>query len=362
MGRKTAVAIAAALIVGPIVALIGYKHWLDTRTWAPLDIPISLSRGHVRTPDFYINLSGEYHARLDVDYPAIYTPGCAETAWRSLQTHTIGYENGVRIGEADGPTYGNVAVLTADRKGRYTLDVEVLSDASCLNAAHPRLAVWNKSDFPYDGLYQAAIWTVPITVSAGLGLLLYTTVLAVRSHHSTQHNHAILEFEVGRVTTGLPLRKPERARIIAGLPSFPFFAATFLALIVFTEMVFHDPVPSRGIYVSIHVNPPNPEASSSLMPPVVVRIDSGANPGDLPQAYVNSTAVEWYRLKDVLKDELKLRPDWVVYIDGGSNLPFADVAAVAGIAKELHAKVVLLTPETRKLVEPEMGREKSARR
>jgi len=113
MGLKASFAIAAALIICPVVALIGYKHWLDTRTFEPLDMPISLSRGHIRTPDFYINLTGEYQAEIYAnDLPTTNT-SCWGEAWGSLQTHVVAYENVLKIGEADSSSGGYIAVLRA---------------------------------------------------------------------------------------------------------------------------------------------------------------------------------------------------------------------------------------------------------
>ena len=43
------------------------------------------------------------------------------------------------------------------------------------------------------------------------------------------------------------------------------------------------------------------------------------------------------------KDELKVRPDWVVYVEADENVPWADAVSVIDIAKGLHAKAVLLT-------------------
>lgn len=353
MGRRASLGFAAALVIVPAVIVAGYKHWLDTRTFEPLDIPISLSRGHVRTPDFYINLKGEFHAGVSVDYEATYTPGCREEAWRSLQTYTTAYENGVSIGETDGPRWGNIGVLSVDKKGYYSLDVEVLSDAARLNAAHPRLRIWNVSDFPYDDVFQLGTWFVLISVIAGLGLLIYTA-----SVHATRitKGYVIVDSQSGAVTTGLPLRRLERRKLISSLPSFPLLCATLMALLIFIEAIFYTPVPSKGFYVSLNVTTPQAGDPNALMPPIIVRIRSTRDPNLTPELYVDSTTVQWNGLEDELKMQLRLRPQWLVYIDGDDNLDWRYVASAAGIAKELHAKVVLLTPETRRLVEPDLSR------
>ena len=352
MGLKGSFTAAAVLIICPIVALVGYKHWLDTRTFQPLDMPISLSRGHLKTPNFYINLTGEYRATVDVDYTATYTGGCQEEAWESLKTKTTAFENGVNIGEADGPVYGGVAEITVDKKGFYSLDLNVLSDASCLNSAHPTLTVWNASDFPYHDLYQTGIWIVLIPVVAGLGLLGY--LLLARTKWTIDPRSAA-EGEQPRTSSALDMRPPKAAKPFAALPHFGLYCATVLGLVVFVMMIMTTPYPSKGLYVSLRVDP---NARYDPTPPIIVTIRQ--DPATLyPNLFVNSKPVQWSGLQDALKNELKVRPTWVIYIDGDPNLPFAHVADAVEVAKELNAKVVLLTPTTMRLVDPLSSRRKT---
>jgi len=49
-----------ALIVAPCLWLGTWAVWHYTRNWIPVDIPISLSRGHVRTAEFKINVESDY--------------------------------------------------------------------------------------------------------------------------------------------------------------------------------------------------------------------------------------------------------------------------------------------------------------
>lgn len=353
MGLKGSLIFAAAVIIGPVLAVLGYKRWLDTRTFEPLNIPVSLSRGHIRTPDFYINLTGEYRVLLDVDFAATYSEGCAGKQWQSLQTHSIAYYQGTNFGESD-LRWGIAGVLNVDKKGTYSYDVQVLSDGSCLNEYHPRLRIENVSDFPYEYLYEFGFWLLPLTTVAGLGLAVYEVAFAGRKVAAKAL--PIAKASVLRVTTGLPPRKSEPAKLISGLPHFPLICATVLVLIVIVEMILTIPYPSKGLYVSANVRFVDAEAANSGVPPIVVMIRAVGKPPITPKFYVNSKPVEWNDLSKELREQLKVRPNWSVYIDGDPNLSFADVAAVAGMAEELHAKVVLLTPETRKLVEPEWGK------
>jgi len=357
MGRKIAVAITAALVIGPIVALVGYKHWLDTRTFYPLDIPVSLSQGHFRTAEFYVNLKGQYATNIRVDYVASDRPECQEEAQQPLRAHFIAYHNGVPVAETDQPGYAGSGALDLEETGYYSLDVKILSDASCLDSSHPRLQVWTWGSWYYTDRFDTALWAIPTVAIAGLALLGFVaTVLARRAKPCR-----IAETEKEEVPTGLPVYRPRSLKRISTLPHFPLLCATLLALLVFILAILHTPFPSKGLYVSVGVNPSDVGNLNSAIPPVVVRIRL-PKPGAVPKLAVDSASVEWDGLRDALKGQLKLRAQWIVYVDGDSNLPWQDVAQVADIAKGLHAKVVLLTPETRKLVEPEVAREKSAKR
>jgi hypothetical protein len=66
-------------------------------------------------------------------------------------------------------------------------------------------------------------------------------------------------------------------------------------------------------------------ATDPLSDPVVVQIlDAGL--GVTPELYINSKPTSWNRFADDLKNELKLRPKWVVYVQADPILPWADIA------------------------------------
>jgi hypothetical protein len=54
------VRIGLALILTGMVWFGGWTWWESTRIWVPLDIPISLSAGHIRTPEFEVNVESKY--------------------------------------------------------------------------------------------------------------------------------------------------------------------------------------------------------------------------------------------------------------------------------------------------------------
>lgn len=94
---------------------------------------------------------------------------------------------------------------------------------------------------------------------------------------------------------------------------------------------------SIGIQVSVLRQGPNVDCSNTLM---LVRID-GDSPH--PHLFLNSTPVAWGQLAHSLRDQLKRRPDRVVFVEAGENISWADVINAVDIIQGTNAKVVLLT-------------------
>jgi biopolymer transport protein ExbD len=68
-----------------------------------------------------------------------------------------------------------------------------------------------------------------------------------------------------------------------------------------------------------------------------------------PHLYLNSAPVLWGELASALRNQLKLRPDWVVYIEADEHISWADVVNAMDIIRGTNAKVVLLTTKTAKV-------------
>jgi biopolymer transport protein ExbD len=116
-------------------------------------------------------------------------------------------------------------------------------------------------------------------------------------------------------------------------------------------MVITAPLVPKGIWVGLQVKQHRPNDPDSLAIPIVVRVESVSDPRLLPKVYVNSTAVGWDELRQALKEQLKIRREWGIYIDADSASSWQSAMSAVNVAGELNAKVVLLTPQTRKLVE-----------
>jgi hypothetical protein len=152
-----------ALIAVGLVPLACWTVWSLTRTWRPVDMPVSLSQGsHFSTGEFAINLSAQYAIHIDAENKvpsddlgcllgngirsscpspsvvrvrwSLYSDG---TALQGTSDDTVGHGASGPSGEAS----RTIGYFTALKGGRYKLDCEVLADGSRLAVTNPRLKI-----------------------------------------------------------------------------------------------------------------------------------------------------------------------------------------------------------------------------
>jgi biopolymer transport protein ExbD len=319
-----------------IVSFVIVKRWIDTRIFAPVDIPVSLAPGHIRTGPFRINVEQGYSIWIDFDQSTYFNPMCS--SYSTLKTTWTLYRDGRVQTQWDAPVLQDGYLEGFDAaKGFYDLDVHVLADASCLNENRPRLRVVTSRD--NDSFYAGVLlWSGVAFIVVGLSLVILDW-----------RGGVFRELEESAVVTNSPTvgqnfqwaqRLPLR-RQFSSPPAFALLAAPVLVVLIIIFMVLLQPYPARGLYVKV-LKPGPLAATDPLSNPVVVQIlDAGL--GVTPELYVNSKPTPWNRFADDLKNELKLRPKWVVYVQADPILPWADIANAIDVAKGLHADVVLLT-------------------
>ena len=168
----TAGHIGLTLILVGVCTALGAVWWDNTRIWIPLDVPLSLTRGHFRSPEFAINVEGRYEVSLLVDrigddktaqcllvgdYDCTTPPHAVRVAWilskNSVQISHGENTGGTGWGNTDGTLDRNLGPAFAPSKGRYTLNLDILEDASVLDARHPRLFI--QEDDPRFGDYES---------------------------------------------------------------------------------------------------------------------------------------------------------------------------------------------------------------
>jgi biopolymer transport protein ExbD len=126
----------------------------------------------------------------------------------------------------------------------------------------------------------------------------------------------------------------------SSLPPFGlFFSSTLIFSVFFIGLILTLQFsPSRGIRVHLARGVP----SLLLAEPLVVRIGFSGR-GVQPSLHLNSKLVSWENLDNALEESLKLRPDWVVYVDADPEVDWQRVSDVMDIIRNAHAQVVLLT-------------------
>lgn len=148
--------IAAA--IGGTVLAGAWAGWTATRIWLSVDIPISLSPGHIRTGEFKINLKSKYWVYILADrkpgIPCLLgfisdecreTPSALKVSWSLSDAGKNVADGGSDIDQGTLGGSENVGrglgFFWVEEGKHYALDVHVLSDGSRLNVANPHLRI-----------------------------------------------------------------------------------------------------------------------------------------------------------------------------------------------------------------------------
>jgi biopolymer transport protein ExbD len=332
----------ARVLIGLVLAILGMatfatiKQWIDTRTFVPVDSPVSLAAGHIRTGPFKINLKGEYQVRIKTGWESYFDPNCL--AYMHLpKADWFLYKHGQLVKKSIGSEPSDYLGSFDVENGTYELDLDIQSDSGCLDPGHPRLLVYtNKAD--YDDYTNPILWAAGLSITLGASLVLLGVI--ARSTESHLSSIRISNSESVGENFQRAQRLPLRGQF-SSPPAFALLAAPVLVILIIIFMVLLQPYPARGLYVKV-LKPGPLAATDPLSDPVVVQIvDAGL--GVTPELYISSKPTSWNRVGDDLKNELKLRPKWVVCVQADPNLPWADIVNAIDVAKRLHADVVLLT-------------------
>ncbi len=127
------VRIGLALILTGIVWFGGWTWWESTRIWVPLDIPISLAAGHIRTPEFRINVESAYRFQIDAELEAIGGGGLCPVGYRcpTMIGMSWSVSTGGRVVARGDISRGDDPVGSFDAgKGDYVLDLDLSGDGS----------------------------------------------------------------------------------------------------------------------------------------------------------------------------------------------------------------------------------------
>jgi hypothetical protein len=161
--------LAGVALVASGVVLFGiWAIWLATRTDRPVDVPISMAVGHVRTREFKVNLNAVYIIEIEVQKKIPFDtlncllglgmsstsselqecpdrPSVVKASWtltRDGRTVASGSSDDDRGGDWGNDSISRILGSFHSEDGRrYVLDVNVLADGSSLAVGNPRLKV-----------------------------------------------------------------------------------------------------------------------------------------------------------------------------------------------------------------------------
>jgi len=340
------------LILLGITAYAGTARWMRTRTVYPVNIPVSLATGHIRTA-FRLNLSAVYW--VIVDSGDWWKGGrlCPDPRLRA-KTRWVLYKRGAIVDRSDDATPTGWPTGFDVGPGVYDLDVEVLSDTSCLDPGHPRLRVFAQTE-NYE--MPASMLKAVTVLSVFLGVVLLTFLPATRAVFSREESDSLTNPSAAgqnfQWAQRLPLRRP-----FGGLPAFGLFGAMMFGLLAVLMMLLTVGFQQTSIGLRVHLLKPGqvPQKSDAWTDPLIVLLKD-AGPGQEPQVLVNSTQVDWNNLDTTLKHELARRFEWTVYVGGDDCVSWVNVTNVIDIARSNHAKVFLFSdPKRKRCEQPVTGR------
>ena len=131
----------------------------------------------------------------------------------------------------------------------------------------------------------------------------------------------------------LPLR--ER---FSGFPAFALIGASVLGILI--PMCILSMGPQIPVGLPVHVLKMGADDHD---PPSIIVSVIAANRSGQSVVYVNSKEMPWDELSNALRSQLEVRPRWIVYVEGGDDVAWADLTKAIDVARGLHAEVVLLT-------------------
>ncbi len=195
--------IGLALIAAGLLPLVCWTVWFHTRTWCPVDMPVSLSQGsHFSTGEFAVNLNAQYaidinaKGRIPVDdLGCLLGNDMSSTCPASslIRVRWVLSSNGVvaqgtsddskggGASYSDGEAFRTIGVFQGEKGRHYKLDIDVLADGSNLELANPRVSV-RVFDTKYEsGLVLSGLLRLVCLIFGLVGAaLLVTSLLAQR--------------------------------------------------------------------------------------------------------------------------------------------------------------------------------------
>lgn len=334
------------LLLAGLGLIAGVHLWHATRTFVPLDIPVSLSRGHIQTGEFLINLEAFYEITIEFDPTSGFSQiDCGQQSkfGDPLETRWSAKRNGVpdpQLGAADrlGCYLGGLGYAT----GRHELDIEVLSDTGSLNALRPHLHIETYWSGRVDAEYVVDELSLLGAVFASVGM----SLLCLSSFSTRKASPSVLLLQiVAPRGSPYPIRRRDlpQAEMSRILPLAGYTYAIFWSLLLVVHLMMlafftrhRFAIPARLIRPGVIAANADRHENGLL-----VYVDRNG------LFYLNSKLVTPEALPAALEYELARRGDRSVYVEGDSDAAAGVVITAMDIVHGVGGKVVMMTPRMR---------------
>lgn len=225
--------------------------------------------------------------------------------------------------------------------GSYSLDIELMADATYLQKFHPRLRVYtDKSDYARGGGIDAMV----LLAACGLmeiGIAFPAISAITADQRPVKRGESLAIFGTLRTERESSQRKLLLMQPASIFPTIGYFYALTVSVLFLVCGAFSG-VRTRSYGIPVHllhagVIQESREQPSGLL--VYVGRD-----GSL---YLNSKPIRAEELARAIQDKLARRADWSVYVDGDSDADYASVVRAMDLVRSAQGKVILLTRNTR---------------
>jgi len=345
----------SSLRPGIIVALAAITlyaipiRWIATRRLTPLFMPISVSDGHFRTGDFKINLDAVYVINFERSkYAGTDYLNCAGQARASAKLNL--FKNGQPIPLNVASASNDFAWQRLDwfraAPGTYSIDVEVLPGAECLNITKMRLVV-EANDVNFDRTLNL-LWGLCVFLG-GLGIVLLIRSDPASFHDQTAVQHQNLPPISQAPGYSLVFRSQKRPplQLLHGLSDFGIMhIATTLPLLIVFLFAWMSEAYSVGTYALI----PTPHEIRTTLhsrnePPRVWLRASG-------EFFLDEKRVPRDELRDAVRYELANRVNEIVYFGADGNPDFVEAVFAINEIRLAGGNVIWVTPKTSSELSP----------
>lgn len=337
----------------PVAMLCQWAGWYFTRSWQPLNMPISLARGHIRA-EFDINVESVYEVDLRLNSVREQErPPCSDGSLSCVPVSFVRAHWSVSQGRRTVMSgEGEPGWTFEGQKGHYVFLLDIPEDQSWLNFYEPRLVIYEFGGKANNGFPTAVgellLLALFLSVPVGACLLVFAAIhrrqneLAEvwKSYPFTQASPSgagsagalirtsPLRFPRPKSGTVKPFSTLSTQSLVLVLTLFTVWAS----LVVGTSLELPLPhgLPIRTVRPGVEIpRPPGIE-------PLMVRVTANG-------LFIGSESVPLDALGPSVKRELRLRPpDWPVYVQGDSDLEWRQVAEVIDAIRGSEADVILL--------------------